>query len=78
MYFWSNHGIVCLIISELTFTQMQNILHKKKTWSDAVVKPVVEMSKMVIKKIGPLGNKLWIDTLHDIHGQSSCSEKDVG
>ena len=28
---WSNHGIVCLIISVLGSTQMQNILHEKKS-----------------------------------------------
>ena len=29
-YFWSNRGIVCLIISVLGPTQTQNILHEKK------------------------------------------------
>ena len=28
-YFWSNRGIVCLIISVLGYTQTQNILHEK-------------------------------------------------
>ena len=30
-YFWSNRGIVCLIISVLGPTQTQNILHEKKS-----------------------------------------------
>jgi hypothetical protein len=35
-YFWSNRGIVCLIISVLGSTHTQNILQEKKVWSDRV------------------------------------------
>jgi hypothetical protein len=30
--FWSNHGIVCLIISVLGSTKTQNILHEKRSF----------------------------------------------
>ena len=49
-YFWSNRGIVCLIISVLGPTQTQNILHEKKICLDRVKKFFVEISKMVLKK----------------------------
>ena len=57
-YFWSNRGIVCLIISVLGPTQTQNILHEKKIWSDRVMKLFLDISKMVLKKIEPLGKNL--------------------
>ena len=47
-YFWSNRGIVCLIISVLGPTQTQNILHEKKIWSDKIKKFFVKISKMVL------------------------------
>ena len=49
-YFWSNRGIVCLIISVPGPTLTQNILHGKKIFLDRVKKFFVEISKMVLKK----------------------------
>ena len=49
-YFWSNRGIVCLIISVLGPTQTLNILHEKKFFSEKIKKFFVEISKIVFKK----------------------------
>ena len=45
-----------------------------KICSNGVVKPFLKISKMVFKKIGPLSKKLWKRTLHDMYGQSSCTQ----
>ena len=45
-YFWSNRGIVCLIISVLGSTQTQSILHKK-VQSVNEIAHVLEISIMV-------------------------------
>jgi hypothetical protein len=71
-YFWSNHGIVCLIISVLGSTQTQNILHEKNLFGCGCEAGPGDF-KNGVKKIGPLGKKLLIDALHDTDGQSSCT-----